>query len=49
MTRAFLLQNITFETTKEMINYESEKGIGADSGLAFAEMAKEARNVSKTV
>ena len=32
-----------------MINYESEKGIGADSGLAFAEMAKEARNVSKTV
>ena len=32
-----------------MINYENDKGFGADSGLAFAEMAKEARNVSKTV
>ena len=34
---------------KEMINYDNEKGTGADSGLVFAEMAKEARNVSKTV
>ena len=34
---------------KEMINYDNEKGTGADSGLMFAEMAKEARNVSKTV
>ena len=32
-----------------MINYDNEKGTGADSGLVFAEMAKEARNVSKTV
>ena len=34
---------------KEMINYDNVKGTGADSGLVFAEMAKEARNVSKTV
>ena len=34
---------------KEMINYDNEKGTGADSGLVFAEMAKEARQVSKTV
>ena len=32
-----------------MINYDNVKGTGADSGLVFAEMAKEARNVSKTV
>ena len=29
-----------------MINYENEKGTGADAGLMFAEMAKEARNSS---
>ena len=34
---------------KEMINYDNGKGTGADSGLVLAEMAKEARNVSKTV
>ena len=33
----------------EMINYDNEKGTGADSGLVFAEMAKEARSFSKTV
>ena len=46
--KTFLIEN-TVETSQEMINYENEKGFGADAGLAFAEMAKEARNVSKTV
>jgi len=42
--------HVSYRKTKqeEMINYDNEKGTGADSGLVFAEMAKEARNVSKT-